>query len=273
MSNAALNEPIEDPADLLAEAKVQAVIGRLTSEFVESSQDVLHALERLLTDITAGRVSESAAYDETFRMAHNIKGTAATFGYPLMGVIAHRLEDYIADRGEIGRDQVDDIQVFIDRMQDVLDDETGENIADAGKIVRSLPIKPSFDLRDVIRTNVEILLVMPKGTAARIVERELCACGYRVTNLPAPFMAIEMAVLTKPNLVIASALLAEIDGIDLACAFQAMPATKKIPFGLITSLTATDSRLKALPKTVPVIRKGPDFGEDLALALNLLGIT
>lgn len=273
MSNIALTDRLEDPAELLAEAKAQAVVDGLAAEFVDSSQDILHNLEKLLGDITAGVVSEQLAFDDIFRAVHNIKGSAATFGYPLMGVIAHRLEDYIADYGEVRRDQVNDIQAFIDRMQDALGNERGEQIANAGEIVRSLPVKASFNPRDVVKINVEILLIMPKGAAARFVERELCACGYRVTNLPAPFMAFEMAVLTRPNLVIAAALLPELDGIDLACAFQAMPTTQNIPFGLITSLAPTDDRLKALPKNVPLIRKGSDFSEDLAQALNVLGIT
>jgi HPt (histidine-containing phosphotransfer) domain-containing protein/CheY-like chemotaxis protein len=273
MSNVALSEPPEDAAEILAESKAREVIGRLTLEFVDSSRDTLSALEILLGNIAVGAVSKQSAFDEIFRAAHNIKGNAATFGYPLIGVIAHRLEDYIAGRGEIGGDQVGDIQIFLDRMLDVLRHEPGGKAADAGEIVRGLPVKPSFDPRDVVRTNVEILLVMPKGAAARFVERELRACGYRVTNLPAPFMAIEMAVLTQPNLVIAAALLLDLDGIDLACAFKAMPTTRHIPFSLITSLDFGDGRLKVLPEDVPLIRKGAEFSEDLAQALNVLGIT
>jgi PleD family two-component response regulator len=188
-------------------------------------------------------------------------------------VIAHRLEDYISDSGRIGRDQIDDLQKFIDKMQDVLRKKPDDKSVDAKEVVRSLPVKASFDPRAVSNTNVEIMLVMPKGAGARFVEKELRGCGYRVNNVPAPFMAFEMALITRPDMIIASAVLADLDGIDLACAFRAMPKTQQIPFAIITSLSLDDGSLNALPKDLPIIRKGANFGEDLARTLDFLGIT
>jgi hypothetical protein len=46
-----------------------------------------------------------------------------------------------------------------------------------------------------------------------------------------------------------------------------MPGTRNIPTALITSLPPEDEYLKLVPKKVPIIRKGPSFGDDLAQAL------
>ena len=62
----------------------------------------------------------------------------------------------------------------------------------------------------------------------------------------------------------------ELSGIDLAVALSAMPATRNIPCALITSLDPEDEYLKFLPGRVPVIHKGPSFGDDLADALSAL---
>lgn len=114
---------------------------------------------------------------------------------------------------------------------------------------------------------------MPRGAGAHIVELELRACGFRVVTEPSTLSAIGTVIRTKPDLVIATAVMAGMSGIDLACALDAMPATRAIPIALLTSLDAADVQLRALPHNVPVIQKGDQFGEDLAIALAKLSIT
>lgn len=260
-------------SDSLAETDFQRRMSELTVEFVECAQDTVEQLRGLLVAVSAGKTSRELAHDELFRAAHNVKGSAGTYGYGLVGAIAHRLEDYICDLSRIEDNHTADIQVFIDRMQDALESNPGEQNANAAEIVRKLPIRSGFDVRDVCKVNVEIMLVMPKDVAAQFVDRELRACGYRVTHAPTPLLAIELVVLTRPDAVLAAALFRDLSGIDVACALKAMPTTRDIPVALITSLLRTDQSLEALPDGVPLIRKGPQFGDDVAVALSLFGIT
>lgn len=267
---AALTSGASDP---LTETNFQRRMSELTLEFVEYAQDTVKQLGELLVAVGAGKTSRELAHDELFRAAHNVKGSAGTYGYGLVGAIAHRLEDYICDLSSIDDSHIGDIQVFIDRMHDALESDSGEQNANAVEIVRKLPIRSGFDVRDVRKVNVEIMLVMPKDVAAQFVDRELQACGYRVTHVPTPLLAIEFVVLTRPDAVFTTALFRDLSGIDVACALKAMPATRDIPVALITSLLRTDQSLEALPDSVPLIRKGPQFGDDVAVALELLGIT
>ncbi len=255
------------------ETKFQRTIDLLTGEFIDFAQDSIQNLGQLVAAVKGGETSGQAALDEVLRSTHNIKGSAGTFGYPLVGAIAHRLEDYVCDLGAIETSHTGDIQVFLDRMQDVLDGDPATQNAEAANIVRSLPAKGGFDVRDVARMNVEIMVIMPKDAAARFVERELRACGYRVTNVPAPFMAFELAVLTRPDMILVSAVFRDLSGVDVANALKAMPITRTIPVALITSLSADAHSLRELPAGVPLVRKGATFGEDLAKAFEELGIT
>jgi len=68
-------------------------------------------------------------------------------------------------------------------------------------------------------------------------------------------------------------MLDEISGVDLAAALTAMPATRNLPVALLTSFSWGHSSLQELPPRVPLIRKGPSFGDDLAEALARLHIT
>lgn len=106
----------------------------------------------------------------------------------------------------------------------------------------------------------------------KIVEKELKARGYRVNNVENPFEALEYAVRTKPDMIIASSVLSGLSGVDLACALMSMPVTRDIPFILFTSFDRAHASLAALPEKVSIVGKGNMFSEDLAEALLASGL-
>jgi CheY-like chemotaxis protein len=85
--------------------------------------------------------------------------------------------------------------------------------------------------------------------------------------------AFQIVVETKPDLVITAAMMPRLSGIDIACAMAAMPITKNIPVAVLTSLELNHPDLKALPISVGLIRRGPQFGTDLADTLQRFQIT
>jgi hypothetical protein len=74
-------------------------------------------------------------------------------------------------------------------------------------------------------------------------------------------------------MVIASMELGVLSGVDLGCALAAMPAAQGIPYALFTSYSWGHAKLAGLPPRASVIRKGPQFGDDLAETLARFGIT
>jgi len=116
--------------------------------------------------------------------------------------------------------------------------------------------------------DVEVMLVMLHSSQATFVEREMQACGYRTLIVTSPFEAFEQVVRTRPDMVIVSAVLSGLSGIDLATALATMPETRNTPVAVLTSLDDNDENLNLLPKSVPVIRKGEAFGDDLAKAMS-----
>ena len=116
--------------------------------------------------------------------------------------------------------------------------------------------------------DVEVLLVMAHNAGTGIVEREMQACGYRTTVVASPFEAFESVIRTRPDMVIVSAVLPGLSGIDLATALATMPDTRNTPVAVLTSLDDDNADLNLLPKSVPVIHKGESFGDDLAKAMS-----
>lgn len=244
---------------------------KLTAEYVDESRDVLNELDVRLGNVRAGALDSATVLDEMRRQYFSLRLGARAAGLPAADVIALRLVEYAGDLTKLGDKAIDDLQVFHDRLRAALAGEIAD--ADTRSVVRSLPISNSFDLADVTIQDVEIMLAEPQRATRRIFERELRACGYRVSNITRSYEAIEQAVRTKPDMIICSLVLDELSGIDLACALTAMPATQSIPVALLTSYGLGHPALAGLPARVAIIRKDHHFGDDLAEALARFSIT
>ena len=249
----------------------EEVVQSMRQEFLDDALEDLRSLDVALDAARNGRKPLDELFTEIRRLTLPLRGQAANFGVRLIGTVAHRLEDYLAGMKEPPPRTLDDLQTFVDTLIAIIEGEIPFN-ADSSQIVRRLPAKPSFDVGDIEVRDVEVMLVMLHGTATRFVEREMQECGYRITNVTTTFEALPLIIRTKPDMVIISAIMPELTGIDLAIALASMPATRNIPTALITSLDPDDDYLKLLPAGVPIIKKGPSFGDDLAEALSNLFI-
>ncbi len=237
------------------------------AEFLGEARDVVATLNLTLQGARNKTSSAADAVASVQREAAGLKMRAKTVNQATVNIIAHRLEDYTTAISELDEKALEDLQTFVDRLESYLDGDSEESQA-VPEIVRELPSKRTFDVSEVTYTPVEMLLVMSKRTQARVVERELAACGYTCTTTLNPFEAFEQIVRTQPDMVLTTAVMPELGGIDLACALSAMPSTRHIPVALVTSLEPKRQELKDLPKGTGVIRRGQNFGEDLADVLQ-----
>ncbi|MHA1113973.1 MAG: Hpt domain-containing protein, partial [Alphaproteobacteria bacterium] len=117
------------------------IILRLRQEFLDDSQDRTESLDRALAELRAGTGSEEDAVTCLRREAHNLKGTGAAFGFPIVTLIAHRLEDYLADAAGLGARQIEDTQKFVDALQTALESGASPGQAECDLLLRSLPAK------------------------------------------------------------------------------------------------------------------------------------
>ncbi|MBE7635816.1 DNA-binding response regulator [Sneathiella sp. P13V-1] len=254
---------------ILSEEEIEA---QYEMEALDEARDVVANLEVRMQQIRSGTLSGEDAAIQMSQEASNLRLKVKAVNLPGLTTLSHRLDEYLAKAKSITVDHLDDLQRFSDRISAILDGDSvpAEEIA---TVIRSLPHKSTFDVADVVVTDTEVTLVMPQKTAARVVERELAACGYRVSTVLDPIEAFEIILDTKPDMVITTAVMQRMSGIDLACALAAMPSTREIPVAVLTSLDANHPDLKALPMTVGIIRRGPQFGTDLAETLARFSIT
>jgi CheY-like chemotaxis protein len=244
-----------------------ATFRALRQEFLEDSVEELQNLISFLNEAMAGGRPMEVALRDARRVAVNMVGGAKGFELPLIGVTAQRFDDYTTSLSAGDSRGLGNLISYAETLLDLLA-APDENEETASDLVRRLPAKGTFDPDEVDVREVEVLLVMSPGVATRVIERELQECGYRVTTVGNCFKALEFAARALPDLIIVSAVMPDLAGIDLMLALKAMPATRNIGAAIITSLDPDNSDLKMLPPTVPIIHKSASFGDDLAKALQ-----
>lgn len=240
---------------------------RLRIEFVDDARDRLKVLEDALKQLGAGRRTAPQVIGVLRLEAHNLKGMGTSFGYPTVSLIAHRLEDYLTGVTSLTERQVDDVQVFLDRIAEVVDRAEQPAIAETNQIIRALPVRYQFEVTDVEIRNVEVMLVTPSKVVAKKIGAEMAACGFRPVTVTDPIESISHAVRVPPDLLIASLMMDGLSGLDLIRGLHAMSVTKHVHMALLTSLSLDNPALKEIPDGVAVIRVGEHFGDDFAAAV------
>ncbi len=252
-------------------ASIRNIVGDMCQEFLDETLETLLSLDSLLDSGRNGRSSGKEVIQAFGRAAIHIRAPAGNFGLRLLSTIANRLSDYLTNTPEHLPPRVwDDLQIFLDMMLAQAEGRKNDEDLIPAEVVRTLPRNLGLRTEDIQVRNQEVLLVMPGGAQTRFVEREMQQCGYHVSIVSDTLEAFTQAVQTKPDLIVISALMAHLDGIDLAIALASMPSTRNIPLAVITSLEPADDRLALLPKRVPLVYKGPSFGDDLFKALDSL---
>jgi len=91
--------------------------------------------------------------------------------------------------------------------------------------VSTLPAKGAAEEYFKEVSNLEILLVAGSRIVRRAIEEELSKHGFRVVTVDSPIDVFETVIRTRPDMVIASAMMDKISGIDLARDPKSMTTT------------------------------------------------
>lgn len=239
------------------------IFAELRAAFQVDTVDWLGRVEIQLDGVRKKRNSATDVMSDLRREVHSLKGNGTSFGFPTVSVVAHRLENYVAGLPQLDDAAIHDILVYFDRMRDILEggDDGDEN---AAEIVRTLPVRGADTPPAATGPALEVLLIPSTPIIGRAVEGEFRLQGCRVTTLHKPFEAFELAIRVRPDLVVASAVLKDVNGTDLAVAFRAMTATRNIAFALLTSFPRSHPELKAVPEDVVLIRHDRDLAAQIA---------
>jgi CheY-like chemotaxis protein/HPt (histidine-containing phosphotransfer) domain-containing protein len=242
------------------------IFQELRRDFIVTARQKLADLDSQLAIISAEATDDPDIIADMRREIHSLKGMGGTFGFPALTAVAHRLEDFIASVGSFAK-YADDIVVFIDCLNDIIDIDPQPDNDELARIVRRLPAGKKTETEDPELPTIEVLLVVPNPVLRPLLQHHLEQAGCRVVGAKSPFSAIELSVRTQPELVISSVVLTGLDGIDLLRSLDSMTSTGSIKLALLTSMSLDDPVMSNLPESAFVISAGGEMGNDI---LNLI---
>ena len=242
-------------------------------EFIETTIERLSTVDDLITAMMENQNADEAL-GEFLRHIHSLKGQGGTFDFPTITTVAHRLEDYVETAPEHTDSQLKDIQYFVDVLRRIIESGVDPDPQEITAILNSLPVTAqdydkveAFDDHKPIQ-DVQILLVMPKGTQRKIIGKELAACGFQISNADTPVEAIKYAIDHKPDIIIGSREMEQMGGAEMAQVIQTIEATKDCRVVVAATSAKKDKELTNLPESARVIQKGPGFIDDLTECLS-----
>jgi CheY-like chemotaxis protein/HPt (histidine-containing phosphotransfer) domain-containing protein len=249
--------------------KIRAMLARLSAEFRDDCRDKMDECDAILHRLAEGPDTWREEMLRLQRIVHNVKGSAGTFGFPAVTLIAHKLEDYL-EALDSPAGHARDIQVFLDTIRDIVARGANPPEDEYPALLRTLPRVSAGFVPVSSAREVHVLLAMPKDVQRRIVQKELASCGFDVTCADSGVAAIGLALSTRPDAVFASLVLPDMSGVDLARALAAIGAARKCPFGLLTTKAPDDPQFAGLPAWV--IPKNERFMETLTERLMEWGL-
>jgi len=249
------------------------VVLALQGELITEAKDRLTRMAALLGALSEGTEAGAGALQKIRQDAHNLKGVGGTYGFPMITVVSHCLEDYLSDLDGRIDDDIAPVHHFFDVMHDILAGGYDDSDDWGSKLVRNLPVRTSADFEAGQPILVEVLMVMPTNAVSRHIEAELRACGYRVIKVRSSFEATEFAVRTRPDLIVVSGLLDELNGADVTRMLAVIGKTREIPVALVTSFERDHPKFAGLASRTAFVRKDTHLSDDLAVAITGLGLT
>ena len=254
-----------------------AFVEQFRNEFIETTSERLVSIDDLITSMMNNNESDTTLA-EFLRHIHSIKGQGATFDFPIITTIAHRLEDYVETAPEHSMTQLGDIQRFVDIIRKIIESGTNPDEAQSQTILSSLPVtaKGFDDVESIDEPkpiqDVQILLVMPKGTQRKIIGKELAACGFHISNAENPVDAIKYAISHKPDIVIVSRIMEQMGGREFAKVFSDIELIQDCHIVIATTASRSTSDLSDLPETTRVILDRGPVARRILVYENIEGI-
>ncbi|MEG3618495.1 Hpt domain-containing protein [Magnetovibrio sp. PR-2] len=251
---------------------VESILARLRQEFIETARDQIDEIETCLDWFESGRNIDSEELFGVQRSIHNIKGQGSTFGFPLVGRIAHLCEDYLKNVGGVQLGAVRDIRIFLDTMRDILMAGSEDNLPDPEAMLRTLPSGKPEEFSGQVHHDVHVLLVMPEGIVRRTIAAEMLSCGFHVRRSINTLDALSYAMDVVPDIVISDYETSPFTGLELARVFASIDKLSQAHFVLFTTYEMGDDHLHHVPDNVSILPKTRDYANTLTEMLIDWGV-
>lgn len=116
-------------------ARAEAALTRLSDDYLAWAEADANAMRGCLAEIQSHPTDLADALWRLFRIAHDMKGQATTFGYPLVTEIGTRLCRLIEAAPDPGPDHLHAIALHVAAMAEVVEGRLSGDGGEAGRLV------------------------------------------------------------------------------------------------------------------------------------------
>jgi chemotaxis protein histidine kinase CheA len=254
----------------MKDALEDALLAHLVSDFRDEADDRMEHLGRLI-DTLANRSKGKQGADEPLsdqtlwairREVHCLKGIASSFGFPGVSMVAHRFENFIdALEGDLSGEALHAFSKYMNALTRLIDGHQSDQ-DELARMLQALPAPGTRSKDESTARKAAIIVVTPSRVMSRLVASHLAEFKVSPTFCHDPIEAIGHVLRTKPDLLIASAVMEPLSGRDLLKGLRAMSATANLPVALLTSSDEEEERIAAETPHVAVVRSGQRFEAD-----------
>jgi len=216
----------------------QDYMAQITASFMASASERLDELDAVIDQLYNGRGDRGAMVVKLYHDIHSMKGNAGTFGFPLVSIICHRLEDYMESSRRLEQNEWLEVQKFFDEMRAIIESGKDPKKERGEAILAALPSAAASGSREktaVAPLDVKVLLVLTSGVVRRALGTALSARGVDVVFVDNPLAALDLSLALKPDYVVSAQELSHFSGSELAGVLSVLNQTKHVKFALLTS--------------------------------------
>lgn len=253
------DSPAKPPVD------VQAMLRQLRVSYLAEMGEKLGEIESdLLALERTDRFSE--AFERGYRHVHSLKGSAGTYGLPIISKISHQLEEHLNlfadDRARLTSELLDRCLAHIDLMRraQVAAQQGAEHFNDIEEALH--------ELRGMLLDNrFSALIVETSKVNIKLCSEILKGYPAHVTVLDSGYHALELLLHQKYQLLITGLEVKSLNGLALVAAVRMSARGNQD----IQAILLTSSKLPPLKRTVDpnfIVARDSHFSQNLAQAIE-----
>ena len=124
----------------------EGILLELRREFLIEARDRLDGAQAALEGIYTGTIDRGEAITVMRRNVHSLKGMGKSFGLPTVSLVAHRLENFLAEITSVSKLDPRDIETFLDYIDEIIGYGSDPGLSDASALVRVFPTGSQFNV-------------------------------------------------------------------------------------------------------------------------------